>query len=69
MENKAIVFSWSDFQGLIPEATQHYLAALQLEPGFTPAIERLKIIQCVLWRQQRELEQEAEELRKLLTVQ
>lgn len=54
-------------QSEIPEAIQHYLLALQLEPGFTPAVERLKIIQCVLWKQQKALEKEAADLRKLLT--
>lgn len=54
-------------QSNIPEAIQHYLLALQLEPGFTPAVERLKIIQCVLWKQQKALEKEASDLRKLLT--
>lgn len=54
-------------QSEIPEAIQHYLLALQLEPGFTPAVERLKIIQCVLWKQQKALEKEAADLRKLLS--
>ena len=54
-------------QSNIPDAIQHYLLALQLEPGFTPAVERLKIIQCVLWKQQKALEKEAADLRKLLT--
>ncbi|XP_078346607.1 tetratricopeptide repeat protein 17-like [Oculina patagonica] len=54
-------------QNKIPEAIQHYLLALQLEPGFTPAVERLKIIQCVLWKQQKALEKEAADLKKLLT--
>lgn len=60
-------FVFSSLQSNIPEAIQHYLLALQLEPGFTPAVERLKIIQCVLWKQQKALEKEADDLRKLLT--
>ncbi|XP_068672109.1 tetratricopeptide repeat protein 17-like [Montipora foliosa] len=53
-------------QNNIPDAIQHYLLALKIEGGFSPAVERLKIIQCVLWKQQRALEKEAEDLRKLL---
>ena len=63
-----IVTFFLSFQSNIPEAIQHYLLALQLEPGFTPAVERLKIIQCVLWKQQKALEKEANDLRKLLAT-
>ncbi|XP_048584793.1 tetratricopeptide repeat protein 17 [Nematostella vectensis] len=55
-------------QNKITEATQHYLIVLQLESAFRPAVERLRIIQCIIWRQQKQLEKEAEELMKLLTA-